>query len=60
MSWFLYEDCMLFSNVVMFISQFYVTESALELYARDMLLMMIALELQKNMGLQGKTFEMEN
>uniref|UniRef100_A0A0B7AGC5 Dynein assembly factor 3, axonemal n=1 Tax=Arion vulgaris TaxID=1028688 RepID=A0A0B7AGC5_9EUPU len=34
---------------------FYVVESALELYARDMLLMMIALELQKNMGLQDKT-----
>ncbi|CAG5131124.1 unnamed protein product, partial [Candidula unifasciata] len=35
--------------------KFYVIESALELYARDMLLMMIALELQKNMGLQDKT-----
>ncbi|CAL1545956.1 unnamed protein product [Lymnaea stagnalis] len=35
--------------------RFYVIETALELYARDILLMMVALEKQQNMGLQDKT-----
>ncbi|XP_005110757.2 dynein assembly factor 3, axonemal [Aplysia californica] len=35
--------------------KFYVVESALELYARDILFTMIALEKQENMGLQDKT-----
>ena len=34
---------------------FYVIDNALELYARDMLFAMIALEKQENMGLQDKT-----
>ncbi|XP_055899898.1 dynein axonemal assembly factor 3-like [Biomphalaria glabrata] len=33
---------------------FYIIETALELYARDILMMMIALEQQQNMGLQDK------
>ncbi|GFN87298.1 dynein assembly factor 3, axonemal-like [Plakobranchus ocellatus] len=35
--------------------KFYVVENSLELYVRDMLLMMVALEKQSRMGLQEKT-----
>ena len=41
---------------VFFFFQFYILENNLEIYARDMLFLTIALEPQSRMGLQGKIF----
>lgn len=46
--------CELQNYISSFLFQFYVYENNLELYARDMLLMNIALEPQSSMGLQGE------
>ena len=39
----------------MLLFQFYILETALELYARHILFLTLSLELQKRMGLQGET-----